>query len=84
MGWDWVGLGAAGRPQQTATCLGPPQQARTSLPYAAGTHTVSRARRLYPHNPGGLQRVKASKALRCFVPIFSSKQYVKALQVGGA
>ncbi len=29
---------------------------------------------------GGLERVKRSKALRCFVPIFSSKQYVKALQ----
>lgn len=25
--------------------------------------------------------MKRSKALRCFVPIFSSKQYVKALQV---
>ncbi|KAI7840917.1 hypothetical protein COHA_005349 [Chlorella ohadii] len=31
-------------------------------------------------NSGGLERVKRSKALRCFVPIFSSKQYVKALQ----
>jgi hypothetical protein len=29
---------------------------------------------------GGLERVRRSKALRCFVLIFSSKQYVKALQ----
>ena len=29
---------------------------------------------------GGLERVRRSKALRCLVPIFSSKQYVKALQ----
>ncbi|KAL4856977.1 E3 ubiquitin-protein ligase UPL1 [Chlorella vulgaris] len=31
-------------------------------------------------NSGGLKLVKESKALRCLVPIFSSKQYVKALQ----
>lgn len=32
---------------------------------------------------GGLERVRRSRALRCFVPIFSSKQYVKALQGEG-
>lgn len=33
-----------------------------------------------PRHAGGLERVRRSRALRCFVPIFSSKQYVKALQ----
>jgi len=35
-------------------------------------------------NTGGLARVRASRALRCFVPIFTSRQYLRALQVGAA
>lgn len=35
-------------------------------------------------NTGGLARVRASRALRCFVPIFTSRQYLRALQVSAA
>ncbi|KAK9821448.1 hypothetical protein WJX81_000342 [Elliptochloris bilobata] len=31
-------------------------------------------------NTGGLARVRSSRALRCFVPIFTSRQYLRALQ----
>ena len=32
-------------------------------------------------NTGGLARVRSSRALRCFLPIFTSRQYLRALQV---
>ena len=32
-------------------------------------------------NTGGLARVRNSRALRCFLPIFTSRQYLRALQV---
>lgn len=31
-------------------------------------------------NNAGLEKVRATKALACFVPIFTSKAYIKALQ----
>lgn len=33
-------------------------------------------------NEKGLERVKESKALDCFVPIFTTPTYLRALQVG--
>ena len=32
-------------------------------------------------NTGGLARVRDSRTLLCFMPIFTSRQYVRALQV---
>lgn len=70
-GEPWPTLGCCGG----ATCLPWPSGVALTLP--AG-RAASRA--CPPPRAGGLERVRRSRALRCFVPIFSSKQYVKALQ----